>query len=336
MQDLKDILGICSPRRHPGGGVLGAAAAHETVDVETVFAVSNVLRKDVHNVHFEAMPVMTLARFQFLEAFVRVAVHQFVDPGEHPDHAAAAAVSELLERSSTNMKWLNQRQTLHEHLFREECDLLYRECRGLLEAVYEAYRTKLCYPGRPAAAGLSFGAWLLLCEDAEVAQAGLTPRTVGYAFALGRQHHDVESFRHMELSLGEFFVALGALVALRVDFDPAELGDMSDGLAELFIENMAEALKKVSAGAADEPASLKTRMCGHKVKPVLDFVMRTFRAADADNSATVGGDEFRRVFSQPGVLSELADLGIRVEDGGCERALPADRRRRLWGPFRSP
>lgn len=319
MQDLKDILGKCDPRTP------GAAAAHQTADVETMFAVSNVLRKDVDKTCFEAMPEMSLARFQFLEAFVRVAVHRFLD-ADSPDHAAA--VSELLERLSTSMDFTSQRQSLHEHLFREECDLLYRDCSGLLEAVYEAYRTKLCYPGRdPATTGLTFGAWLLLCDDAEVAADGLTPRKVASAFALGRQHHveDVESFRHMELSLQEFLVALGGLVALKGDFDPAELGDMSDGLAELFIENMAEALKKVSAGASDQSASLKMKMGDPKVKPVLDFVMRTFRAADADNSATIGGQEFRRAFAQPGVLSELADLGIRVEDVGVlYRQIDAD------------
>merc|ERR1711964_454208 len=90
---------------------------------------------------------------------------------------------------------------------------------------------------------------------ADAAQAGLSLRDFGSAFALGKELivDELVGFLHMELNWSEFLVSLAALMCLRNDYDPEFLADMLTDFAE---DNLRELYdKEVTKTSADSAAA---------------------------------------------------------------------------------
>merc|ERR1712137_734628 len=77
-------------------------------DADTIFVASSVLQRECRR-KYPGIPEKGLARFQFAEAFVRLAVQRFVKSGEKEDAASAAVTLAKMHR--LGMNWLKLRQS---------------------------------------------------------------------------------------------------------------------------------------------------------------------------------------------------------------------------------
>mmetsp|Transcript_46387 Transcript_46387/g.72352 ORF Transcript_46387/g.72352 Transcript_46387/m.72352 type:complete len:501 (+) Transcript_46387:1-1503(+) len=253
------------------------------------------------------MPEKGLARFQFLEAFVRIAQRRFQDSGEEED--AHGAVKALWRMSRIGQNLFDLRRSLHKHLFCEECDLVYKEYRRMLEGVYVAYKDLYCYPGR-IGTGLTYGAWEQLLQDVKIDEAGVSIREAGVAFAIGKELRmdEYSSMRHMELSFSEFLVCIGALMMLRVDWESEFFADM---IADFCADHLSSARQSRmdSSPYGNQPESNDVGL-----SRVLQLVSQVFLEADEDGSGTLSVREFRLCMAQEQVQQELKEIGFGLED----------------------
>jgi Ca2+-binding EF-hand superfamily protein len=281
-------------------------------DVDAVFiAAKFVCCAKARELSLHGLAEGSLARFQFLEAVVRVSLRHsighLVGKGElGQERDPTMAVRTFLERSGLGRQELEQRRSLHANLFNEDFCLAYQEYRGVLEEIYEGYRSIHTYPGRGQLAstkdaGMTFGAWMQLLEDAgPVAPDGT--EAFSAAFMLGKEIavDNVTTMRHMELSFTEFLVALGMLVWLRQDARKRIYGEVLSDFFEELIEAVAQAAKAAKG--------LLLRQCESSEGPLVAFLVHAFQAADEDASGHLSLNEFRRSFSQPWVQEQLKDL----------------------------
>jgi len=280
-------------------------------DVDTIFVISNVVAsedEDEKKRLVRALPQLGLARFQFLEAFVRCLSRRFYENHEVED--LAEAIQTYFALTHCGEDCVEIRRSLHACLMIEECCVVYKENSAMLEVVYEKYKkVNMCYPGREG--NFTYGAWLKLLDDAEAAECGITPQSYGRAFAIGKELRldEAESYRHMELSLSEFYVCLGAVVRLRSDFDRDFFADM---LADFFLQNVSAALHKIQ-GETIGPASLNTDT-DKSVTNVIRLVTEIFEDADDDHSGTLTVREFRRCLNQPKIMAKIVEAGIDTGD----------------------
>jgi Ca2+-binding EF-hand superfamily protein len=282
--------------------------------VDTIFVVANVLSENqkllCQSEGLTAVPEKGLARFQFLEAFVRVINRRFIDSGEMEN--PAEAVQEYLAMNSFGEDCLELRRSLRDCLFNEECCLVYKEHMPLLESLYERYKNVKPFPGRPGK--FTYAAWLKFLNDADAAECGFTTKQYGLAFALGRDLRvdELSSMRGMEISLSEFFVCLAAVVRLRDDFERDFFSDM---LSDFFSEHLAEVENNVGPqNAVTNKRGSVTAVADPSVAKVIALVERIFKDADEDGDRTLSVREFRRCLHQPAVLEEIEENGIEIGD----------------------
>jgi len=248
------------------------------------------------------MPERGLARFQFLEALVRVARSRFMDQGNCQD--IGSATKRLLAMMQIGKDWLEIRRSVQRLLFTEECDRIYREYTRQLSAVYMVYRTLHSYPGR-SGWGITFGGWSELMRDIGAAEVGISAASAAAAFALGKEVRSDEysSARHMELSWYEFLVCLGAAVRLKAGFIE-EL--FTDALTDFFGDRLCKAQGVIRQKKSEREPS--------QYDLLLDLASRIFADADDDHSGHLNMREWRRAFGKPHVQQELRKLGIYSDD----------------------
>jgi Ca2+-binding EF-hand superfamily protein len=277
-------------------------------DADTIFIAASVMDKTKRK-GLLGMPEKGLARFQFLEAFVRVAQCRYQDLGEEED--TYNSVRALWDLTQMGQELWELRKALFKNLLCEECDMVFKEFYHMLEAVYSTYKDMHSFPGRQSM-GLSLGGWDQLLRDAEITETGVSSRDIGVAFALGKEFRPDESssMRHMELSWPEFLVCLGAVMILRSDFEPEFFADM---LADFFSDHISHARQgrldgnSAGAGAGVQDAGMAA---------VLQLVHTVFEDADDDQSGSLSTREFRRAMAQPRVQQSMKDIGIPPEELG--------------------
>jgi Ca2+-binding EF-hand superfamily protein len=273
-------------------------------DADTIFVAASVMEKTKRK-GLMGMPEKGLARFQFLEAFVRVSHRRYQDTGEHED--TLTCVKALWDLTHLGQDLLELRQSLHKDLFCEECDIVYKEYYHMLQGVYTSYKGTNAYPGRQGG-GLSLGAWEQLLMDADVGDAGVSVREIGAAFALGKELRPdaYTTMRHMELSWPEFLVCLGAIMRLRADFEPEFF---ADSLADFFADHISNARQSKLDGA-----SVQVDQKDAELTSVLQLVSKVFIDADHDNSGSLTLREFRRAMVQPKVQQEMKEIGVSPDE----------------------
>lgn len=296
----------CSPRHKSDSTLFNSSFTQGQVD--TLFIASSVVDKSKKS-KLAVLPDKGLARFQFTEAFVRVAVARFQDWGHCSN--ASEAVRHLFNKHHIGEDMLEQRNSLHRALFCEECDMVYKDYQGQLETIYNTYKKLHSYPGR-SGYGLSYSSWNELLQDCEAVDSFFAARNIGWAFALGKEIRPDEytCMRHMELSWSEFLVCLGAVVRLRYDY---EEDFFADSISEFFEGSLVKAHHRClerneqgqnTAGILQDPS----------IKLVLEFVGKVFQDADEDQNGRLNCRELRRSLMQPKFQSEMKDLKIEVDD----------------------
>jgi len=274
---------------------------------DTIFVGANVLDKENKMMKdMTALPVQGLCRFQLLEAFVRSAIDRYVKTGEK--ESPADAVEELMTVLNVGADQLYLRSTLQKALFVEECCLVFRQGRKILEEAFFAYSKRLKYPGRGGIKSLTYGAWLEFAQACKADQFGVSMLNYGIAFALGKEKRidEYKSMRHMELNWTEFLVSVGALCRLNGDFDPDFFSDTIQDFIELHVTQAVAA-----AGATPTAARFS-------VDPILSQMVslagEVFLEADKDNSGFLTYQEFSNVLRQKKTIESFKELDIMIGD----------------------
>jgi len=297
---------------HSGGegpGKLIDGRACKLNDPDCIFIAANVIDRNKRK-EFKVLPDKGLGRFQYLEAVVRLAFRRFItsSSSKGDGETCKGAMIELMSMCRLGEDALRLREEFHKALFTEECDMVYKENMELLKTVYESYKHFCRYPGRGGKM-LSYGAWMEMLNDSGVVSEDFPLRNIGLAFAMGKEiRADVTSdWTCMELSWGEFLVALGAVATLRAGYDREFIADL---LEELFIDHMLVAKNQV---VNKKPGKSTLKGPGDaSMGPLVSFLGRMFQDADDDGSGTVDQRQFRRVFSQPSYKAEMGRLGVHV------------------------
>eukprot|EP00931_Biecheleriopsis_adriatica_P052251 TRINITY_DN30378_c0_g1_i2.p1 TRINITY_DN30378_c0_g1~~TRINITY_DN30378_c0_g1_i2.p1 ORF type:complete len:1630 (+),score=356.30 TRINITY_DN30378_c0_g1_i2:150-5039(+) len=274
-------------------------------DVDCIFVAANTIDAQRKKA-LKVMPEKALARFQFLDAFLRLAAKRYLPlPNSASVAEVSMAVKSLKEQLKLGVECMELRRSLQDALFVEECCLVYRQYQDHLEVIYDGYKSVESYPGRKGSI-VSFGGWLTFCSDA-MPEEPTTSKLFREAFALGRELRadDMSSYRHMEISYPEFLVCLAALVRLRPGFD-IEL--FSDQLAELFQRLVPLSEKLSSAGGAGRSVKSGANQA------LLAFLGRAFEESDEDRSGYVSQREFKSYLSQPKVQEQLKAFGMEGSD----------------------
>lgn len=294
-----------------GNGKLIDGTFCKSSDPDCVFSAANVVPTD-RRARFKLLPEKGLARFQFFEAVVRLAFRRYLgNETAGGPHGYMQAIDSLLNATRLGQDMVGLRRSLHTRLFTEECCQVYKEYLDILKVVFEGYAMIRRYPGRSGKM-MSFGAWTELLVDTGVMDSGeFTHQQIGVAFALGKEIRPDEysSWRYMELSWGEFLVALGAVVRLSPAYKKEIVADLLD---EFFSEHVEEAHTKVlnkRLGTARTNRNLDEQMA-----PLVRFLERLFQDADEDRSGTVDQHEFRQCLGQMQNIQEMASLGLPTAD----------------------
>jgi len=274
---------------------------------DTVFIGANVIDKDNKLMKdMSALPNQGLCRFQFLEAFTRLAIQRYQQTGEQ--ESAIGAVKELQKVLNLGQDILYMRSTLQQALFVEECCLVIKQNKKLLEETYAIYCKRLPFPGKGGGKTMSYGAWLEFLQACNASDFGLSHLDSGLAFALGKEIRidEFRSFRHMELSLSEFIVCVGAAVRLSGKFQQDFL---SDRLLEFIEEHVTRAAKAAGASAAAGRATQDPAL-----SRMVTLVGEMFSQADEDQSGFLSFQEFNTVIRQKRFEKSMKDAGISAED----------------------
>eukprot|EP00434_Breviolum_minutum_P007549 symbB.v1.2.006664.t2/scaffold372.1/size218212/16 len=281
--------------------------ACKSSDLDCIYVAANTIDKEKRKT-LRCLPDKALARFQFLEAILRLAFKRFLRAG--PANASAqdmkSAADALQDLLHLGDECLEKRTTLQERLFTEECCLVYRDFQDHLKVIYEGFTSVSSYPGRRNKI-LSFGGWLTLCSQAMPEET--STRLFREAFALGREIRvdETSHFRHMELSWPEYLVSLGALQRLQPDYDPEFFADSLTSFFETLIP-LSESL------LAGNPATAGRKVGNHKDQALLVLIAQIFQEADDDDTGTIDESEFRTFFEQPKVHTQLKEHGISVSN----------------------
>lgn len=276
-------------------------------DLDCIYVAANTLDKDKRKT-LSVLPDKALARFQFLEAVVRLAFKRFLRAG--PANSSAedmkGAIDALQEVLHLGEECFEKRRTLHECLFTEECCLVYRDFQEHLKVIYEGFTSVSSYPGRRGRI-LSFGGWLTLCGQAMPEEP--STRLFREAFALGREIRvdETSHYRHMELAWPEFLVSLGALQRLQPDYDPEFFADS----LSTFFQTLIALSDSLLAG---NPATAGRKVGNSKDQALLQLIAHIFQEADDDETGTIDETEFRTFFEQPKVHEQLKEHGISMSN----------------------
>ncbi|CAE8628737.1 unnamed protein product [Polarella glacialis] len=309
-----------------GPGKLADGRSCRGADLDCIFVAANVVDPKKKE-RIPVLPDKALARFQFMEAILRVAILRFTPSNESAaSKRASKKVTNMSEKRGTVVKALESlqemcrlgedmvalRQEIQENVFTEECDLVYREFHEPLEALYECYKYVSFYPGRKGR-GLSFGGWLTMIGDGAIWAEDFTGRKFREAFILGREIRadETSNMRLMELSYSEFLVCLAALVRLKPGYDAQFFAEQ---LTELFRHGLAPAIAKAKAGLIQYQGLSRYAGGDPHNAATVEFLGEIFQEADEDQTGSISCGEFRRCLGQPEKREAMAKFGIQTSD----------------------
>lgn len=257
-----------------------------------------------------AMPATGLARFQFLEAAVRVASARFHSlPG---DEGLEGSVRELLRVLNLGEDLLHFRATLQRALFCEECCMVIEQSTWLLDQAFAHYGKRLRHPGRQGAKTMSYSAWVEFLQDCGAEDCGLRQDYFGLAFAVGRELRvdEFKSLRHMELSWVEFLVCIGATVRLCGAFEEEFFPDRFQEFIQVHVAKAVNAAQLTTVGSkARGPNTNDPGM-----DKMVDLLGQVFTEADIDDSGTLTVVEFNHMLRKEHILKQFADMGLGTSD----------------------
>jgi len=246
-----------------GKGTLFDDSVLKVSDVDYVFVAASVIDRSKRS-EFSVFPGRALARFQFLEAIVRLALRR----GQVQRSTHREAIDEFMKLTRLGDDKLALRRSVEGMVSNEACQMVYRDNMETLVSVFEAYKSLMCYPGRQMGVRhISYLAWMLFMRNSGiVAPDDFPQKDVGVPFALGRQMHvdETSGWRHMELSFSEFLVSLAFVVRLRPGY-VAEF--FHDQLDEFLATNLEDALNAVHTSKSNRSARATFRKAPSMAQP---------------------------------------------------------------------
>lgn len=279
-------------------------------DPDCIFVAANVIDK-AKKTQIKVMPETGLARFQFLEAVVRLAFRRFLPVAANSSSTGECvlAVKQFFEMMSLGEELVEQRRAFHESLFTEECCLIFQDHMNTLKGIYEGYKMIFPHQGR-VGKYMTFAGFAELMVDANVVTEQFSLKMCGAAFALAKEIRVdcLSDWRHMELSWSEFLIALAAIVKLQPEWEESFFADLLD---EFFTEHIDEAYSKLMHR---QPGRSKVNDIDPSLQPMVGFLIRIFEDADEDKNGSVDVREFRRALNPPNIKEEMQRLGFNVQD----------------------
>lgn len=273
---------------------------------DTCFVGAHALDRDNKELKdLSWLPPHGLARFQFLEAFAKIAMQRF--GGEQG--SALDAVKELQSILNIGQDALYLRSSLQKALFCEECCMVIRQNRKVLEEAFHTFAKRLPLPsatGKPTGKSLSYSAWLEFLNSCRVGEFGLSHLHQGLAFAVGKEIRvdEYKALRHMELSWSEFLVCIGAVVRLSGKFQV-------DLLPDRLLEFIEEYVPRAVWSVGDLTGQQVGDAIYAKVTPIVGDI---FQQADNDGSGYLTIQELTVAFRQKQTERAVKDLGLSIDD----------------------
>jgi len=280
-------------------------------------AASTIAKDGIAVAKLQGLPIKGLARFQFLEAVVKIALARFHDAGELQP---LDAMQRLVEDLSLGSDLLYFRRTLHAALFCEECCLVIRHCRRLLNDAFNMYIKYKRVAGDLRNSHMSYGAWH---DFMEACNAGFDDEEVHkLAFVLGKeicvnQHRNME---HMAMSWSEFLVGVAAAVRVGYRFEQA---NFADRLLNFIRDHVPEAIEvAIQAQQAAAVEAMEGAVSRHGTHPEmatemeqLTFVItEVFKEADDDGSGSLTLREFTAACEKRHVIAIFQEMGLTLKD----------------------
>merc|ERR1712187_311445 len=189
-----------------------------------------------------------LARFQFLELLLRIADQRFKQSGKV--HRMTEVIRRLLAQveplASARLKDMDVFFTA---LHTDAVDDVYRKHLANLSALHQRFCGRRGQASGPARRFMAYSQFQDLVEAIGAYDSDFQQRQCGVAFRMGMMTREDEYYdtRFQEMSLLEYFHALGAVVFLRAGFTAERMPELLD---EFFSTRLVRALRGKTASGA--------------------------------------------------------------------------------------
>eukprot|EP00930_Biecheleria_cincta_P060897 TRINITY_DN4647_c2_g1_i1.p1 TRINITY_DN4647_c2_g1~~TRINITY_DN4647_c2_g1_i1.p1 ORF type:complete len:1790 (-),score=358.53 TRINITY_DN4647_c2_g1_i1:120-5489(-) len=263
---------------------------------------------------FQGLPQqgLGLARFQFLEAVALTALARFY---ESKELHLLGALQKLVEELSLGKNVLYFRTTLHQVVFCEDCDLIFRRCRTLLSEAFSIYSKRSRLPGFDNNQ-LSYAAWIEFMQACKSPKA--TEQVQRLAFVIGKeictdQH---KTLQHMVLNWTEFLVCIAGAVHLSDALRPSEFAEQLLAFLQDHVTQAVQASRddKKSKASGLVMAAVKKHGMDPQIQKIVSIFAEAFETSDEDASGALSTEEFSAMLSNQTVLMAVSDLGLSVKD----------------------
>lgn len=287
-------------------------------DCDCVFVAANVVDRDRRG-DFPFLPQRAMARFQFLEAIVRVAFRRFVGAvggraGERdknlPPAAYRQAIESFLKMTELGADILRLRRELHEEVFTESCCLMLEGYKSMLRMIFDHYRSLKVFPSdKKQNKTLHFRQWVQFLRDAQVIAGDFAVADAGHCFALAREMRsdEISSTGHMELNWTEFLIGICAVVKILNGSDEQVLGiSFSDLVDDFCVTHLQEAYLVVAKGQKHVESEFQG---------LAELVERVFAGINSNGShGTVSLRRFKSACENPAIRMEMTKCRLTLAE----------------------
>lgn len=263
---------------------------------------------------FQGMPPhgLGLARFQFLEAVALTALARFYDSRElNP----LEALQKLVEELSLGKNVLFFRTSLHQVVFCEECELIFRRCRTLLTEAFSIYTQRSRLPGFESD-HMSYAAWLEFVQACQSPKA--TEKVHRLAFVIGKeictdQH---KTLQHMVLNWNEFLVCVAGVVRLSEALKPAKFAEQLLAFLQDHVTQAVQASRDDNKSKASQLVMAAAKKYGMdpQIEKIIIIFAEAFEGSDEDESGALSMEEFSAMLAKQNVMLAVSELGLTVKD----------------------
>eukprot|EP00753_Platysulcus_tardus_P018514 PLAT6892.2.p1 GENE.PLAT6892.2~~PLAT6892.2.p1 ORF type:complete len:639 (-),score=187.45 PLAT6892.2:151-1980(-) len=181
-------------------------------DLDTIFIAANV--KKSKELKQTRNPDRALARFEFLECLVRIAIAKYYKP--HAVETPSLALKKLLvENILPHAERYPAQQFRAEKLYVQATDAVFRRYLTALQDVYRRYSGKYTLPGERA--WMSVEEFVALLEDAGLLDGDFTVSEAKYAFVLSQMTavDEMQTDSHTRMVWLEFLEALARVTDMK-------------------------------------------------------------------------------------------------------------------------
>jgi len=202
-------------------------------DVDRFFIASQVVFNDEqHGGGCEGIISHGIVRHQFLELILRIAQHRYT---RRQDSTWVEAISRTLDCLATVCnKDIAEKDEFIDLLHTQEVDEVFKRYWQQLSTIFHRFTSRL---SGAKVKHLSLSEFTMALEALGAFDGEFHPRHCPYVFRLGiaTQAEELLSNRFQEMSFIEFCHAIGAVVSMRVGFDPQNIAHLLENFLALHL-----------------------------------------------------------------------------------------------------